>query len=331
MHELVDLAARSSTRRCATPRAPGEGGQTCGSAALRQVVPDSLAFYFEIVARETLCEGAAFEHELVAPACAARAAASNGTRRPRLSRRTSRPARLRRCRLPVSRLRDAGRGRCGRRARGGVDRGRGGRAPEEERMHRTKMRVAEDALDANETIARANRDDFDRAGVSVVNLMSAPGAGKTTLLERALDGLATSASASSRATCREASTPTGSRPPPAGDPAQHRLGLRRRMPPGREHGPFGAPGPAAGRDRPAGGRERRQPRLPGRVQGRRGREAMVSSVAEGEDKPLKYPLMFRTASWSSSTRLTCSRISTSTWSASATTSTRSTRGRRCSR
>ncbi len=53
-------------------------------------------------------------------------------------------------------------------------------------MHRTKVKVAEDALDANETIARANRDDFDRASVSVVNLMSAPGAGKTSLLEAAL-------------------------------------------------------------------------------------------------------------------------------------------------
>jgi hydrogenase nickel incorporation protein HypB len=57
-------------------------------------------------------------------------------------------------------------------------------------MHRTKVRVVEDALDANNTIAAANRSDFDRASVTVVNLMSAPGAGKTTLLERALDGLA---------------------------------------------------------------------------------------------------------------------------------------------
>jgi hydrogenase nickel incorporation protein HypB len=56
-------------------------------------------------------------------------------------------------------------------------------------MHRTRVRVVEDALDANNTIARANRADFDRAGVTVVNLMSAPGAGKTRLLERALDGL----------------------------------------------------------------------------------------------------------------------------------------------
>ena len=53
-------------------------------------------------------------------------------------------------------------------------------------MHRTKVRVVEDALDANNTIARANRDDFDRHDVAVLNLMSAPGAGKTTLLERAL-------------------------------------------------------------------------------------------------------------------------------------------------
>lgn len=56
-------------------------------------------------------------------------------------------------------------------------------------MHRTRIRVVEDALDANNTIARANREDFDRAGVRVVNLMSAPGAGKTALLERALDEL----------------------------------------------------------------------------------------------------------------------------------------------
>src|SRR3954469_9259164 len=55
-------------------------------------------------------------------------------------------------------------------------------------MHRTRVRVVEDALDANTTIARANRDEFDRAEVTVVNVMSAPGAGKTTLLERVLGG-----------------------------------------------------------------------------------------------------------------------------------------------
>lgn len=59
-------------------------------------------------------------------------------------------------------------------------------------MHKVRVRIVEDALDANNTIARANRADFDRAGVTVVNFMSAPGAGKTSLLERllpALDGV----------------------------------------------------------------------------------------------------------------------------------------------
>jgi hydrogenase nickel incorporation protein HypB len=56
-------------------------------------------------------------------------------------------------------------------------------------MHRTYVKVLEDVLDANGTIAAANRADFDRAGVTVVNLMSAPGAGKTTVLERTLAGL----------------------------------------------------------------------------------------------------------------------------------------------
>ena len=56
-------------------------------------------------------------------------------------------------------------------------------------MHRTKVRIVEEALDANNTIAQANRADFDRAGVRVVNFMSAPGAGKTALLERVVRDL----------------------------------------------------------------------------------------------------------------------------------------------
>src|SRR3984957_5806408 len=50
-------------------------------------------------------------------------------------------------------------------------------------MHRTKVTVVEEALDANNTIATANRHDFHRPGVKVINFMSAPRAGKTTLLE----------------------------------------------------------------------------------------------------------------------------------------------------
>ena len=56
-------------------------------------------------------------------------------------------------------------------------------------VHRTKVRIVEGVLDANDTIARANRADFDDAGVTVVNLMSAPGAGKTSLLERTVRNL----------------------------------------------------------------------------------------------------------------------------------------------
>ena len=56
-------------------------------------------------------------------------------------------------------------------------------------LHQRKVRIVEHVLDANETIARANRSDFDRNGVTVVNFMSAPGAGKTTLLARAIEVL----------------------------------------------------------------------------------------------------------------------------------------------
>jgi hydrogenase nickel incorporation protein HypB len=44
-------------------------------------------------------------------------------------------------------------------------------------------------LSANDRIAAANRERFARWGAYVVNLMSAPGAGKTTILERTLAGL----------------------------------------------------------------------------------------------------------------------------------------------
>ena len=56
-------------------------------------------------------------------------------------------------------------------------------------MHRTRVRVVEGVLDANDTIARANRTDFDAADVTVVNLMGAPGSGKTSLLERTVHDL----------------------------------------------------------------------------------------------------------------------------------------------
>jgi hydrogenase nickel incorporation protein HypB len=52
------------------------------------------------------------------------------------------------------------------------------------------VRVIRDILDANDRIAKDNAKLFARSGVFVVNLMSSPGAGKTTLLERTIEKLA---------------------------------------------------------------------------------------------------------------------------------------------
>ncbi len=162
-------------------------------------------------------------------------------------------------------------------------------------MHRTKVRVVEDALDANNTIARANREDFDRHRVTVVNLMSAPGAGKTALLERVLE------------------TPPD--------------GLRVGVLEGDVHGSLDADRLAAlhvpvvqlNTDAGFGGEchldaNMVRSAIPGLpladidllvienvgnlvcpAEFRVGEDvrAMVCSVTEGEDKPMKYPLMFR--------------------------------------
>jgi hydrogenase nickel incorporation protein HypB len=166
-------------------------------------------------------------------------------------------------------------------------------------MHRTKVRIVEDALDANNTIARANRDDFDRHDVSVLNLMSAPGAGKTSLLERAL------------------------RAPIDGDGGRVRVGVLE----GDVQGSMDADRLAAlhvpvvqlNTSGGFGGEchldanmvRSALPELalseldllvienvgnlvcPAEFRVGEDARAMVCSVTEGEDKPLKYPLMFR--------------------------------------
>jgi hydrogenase nickel incorporation protein HypB len=161
-------------------------------------------------------------------------------------------------------------------------------------MHRTKVRVVEDALDANNTIAHANRQDFDRGSVTVVNLMSAPGAGKTALLERVLPELDV------RTGVLEGDV--------QGSMDADRLSV------------LHVPVTQLNTDPGFGGEchldanmvRTAIPELPldeidllvienvGNLvcpaEFRVGEDArvMVSSVAEGEDKPLKYPLMFRT-------------------------------------
>ncbi len=49
-----------------------------------------------------------------------------------------------------------------------------------------RVSILEDLLSENDRIADANRRDLGAAGVRAVNLMSSPGAGKTTLLKRTL-------------------------------------------------------------------------------------------------------------------------------------------------
>ncbi len=52
-----------------------------------------------------------------------------------------------------------------------------------------KVKVVTRILEANDRIAEENRRRFRDAGVYVVNLMGAPGAGKTSLLERTISAL----------------------------------------------------------------------------------------------------------------------------------------------
>ncbi len=162
-------------------------------------------------------------------------------------------------------------------------------------MHRSKVRVAADVLDANDTIARANREDFDRAGVRVVNLMSAPGAGKTALLERVLmDGLGDvrvgvlegdvqgSLDAERLSALHVPVTQLNTAPGFGGECHLDANMVRSAL----------------------GAMDLDEIDLlvienvgnlvcPAEFRVGEDRRAMISSVTEGEDKPLKYPLMFR--------------------------------------
>ena len=52
-----------------------------------------------------------------------------------------------------------------------------------------KVPVIRNILEANDRIAEQNRELFKKSGVFVINLMGSPGAGKTSLLERTIDAL----------------------------------------------------------------------------------------------------------------------------------------------
>jgi hydrogenase nickel incorporation protein HypB len=162
-------------------------------------------------------------------------------------------------------------------------------------MHRTKVRIVEDALDANNTIAQANRADFDRAGVTVVNFMSAPGAGKTSLLERVvgdvpglrvgvLEGdVQGSMDADRLASLHVPVTQLNTDPSFGGECHLDANMVRSAL----DALPLGEIDMLVIEN--VGNLV-----CPAEFKVGEDARVMVSSVTEGEDKPLKYPLMFRT-------------------------------------
>jgi hydrogenase nickel incorporation protein HypB len=162
-------------------------------------------------------------------------------------------------------------------------------------MHRVKVRVVEDALDANNTIARANRDDFDRAGVKVVNLMSAPGAGKTMLLERvlgSLDGVRAGVLEGDVQGSYDADRLASLHVPVTQINTDPGFGGECHLDANMVRSALGAV-PLDDLDllviENVGNLV-----CPAEFKVGEDARVMVSSVTEGEDKPLKYPLMFRT-------------------------------------
>jgi hydrogenase nickel incorporation protein HypB len=162
-------------------------------------------------------------------------------------------------------------------------------------VHRTRVRVVTGVLDANDTIAQANRADFDAAGVTVVNLMSAPGAGKTALLEQTvrdvglrvgvLEGDVQGSLDADRLASLHVPVAQINTDPGFGGACHLDANMVRSALPSI---------PLAALDLlvienvgnlvcPAEFRVGEHVRV------------MVSSVTEGEEKPLKYPLMFRAA------------------------------------
>ena len=247
---------------------------------LRQVVPDTLEFYFEFVARGTVCEGARLEQEIVE----ARLRCDACEREWEIE-------------IPAFRCPTLRRRARSRSSRGNEFEVESIEVEEEARMHRTKVRIVEDALDANNTIAQRQPRGLRprrRDGRQLHERARAP-ARRRCSSGCVAEPRRASASACSRATCRARWTPTGS---PACTCPVTQLNTD----------------PSFGGECHLDANMVRSalPALPldeidllvienvGNLvcpaEFRVGEDVrvMVSSVTEGEDKPLKYPLMFRT-------------------------------------
>jgi hydrogenase nickel incorporation protein HypB len=159
-----------------------------------------------------------------------------------------------------------------------------------------RVEVLERILSENDRVAAANRRDFTSAGVISVNLMSSPGAGKTTLLKRTLTkiggnrrvgilegDIATSLDADKLADCGAAAVSLVNTSAGFGgechlDAVMVRSGLSRLPLPGLDLLIIENVGNLV---------------CPAEFDVGEHAKAMVYAITEGEEKPLKYPVMFR--------------------------------------
>ncbi len=160
---------------------------------------------------------------------------------------------------------------------------------------RRRIEILEDIFAENDHLAAHNRAAFDAAGVRAINLMSSPGAGKTTLLQRTLAAL----QGRLRVGVVEGDIETDL-------DAERLAGLGAQVALLNTGAGFGG---ECHLDAPMVARALADLDLttldlvlienvgnlvcPAEFDVGEHRRAMVFSITEGEDKPLKYPVMFR--------------------------------------
>jgi hydrogenase nickel incorporation protein HypB len=157
-----------------------------------------------------------------------------------------------------------------------------------------EIRLVKDILQANEVIAAQNRELFAQKGVYVINLMGGAGAGKTTLLERTIERLKgkrrLAVIEGDIATSRDAERIAAHQIPAV----QINTGGECHLDGNMVRGGIGQLD-LAGIDllvvENVGNLV-----CPAEFNIGEDTKVMICSVAEGDDKPLKYPLMFQVSS-----------------------------------
>lgn len=160
---------------------------------------------------------------------------------------------------------------------------------------RERIEVLEDIFTENDRCAADNRAEFDAHGVECINLMSSPGAGKTTVLQRTLESLGSSV----RVGIVEGDIETSIDADRLGGYGAHISLLNTGNGFGGE---CHLDAPMVRRALDALDLDQLDVVLienvgnlvcPAEFEVGEHRKAMVYSITEGEDKPLKYPVMFK--------------------------------------